>query len=58
MVISKMPSQTVDGIKSVFKLKGNAAAPPTTGHASRGYVGDEDKRSRNQVLDHVSREIC
>jgi hypothetical protein len=28
MVISETPSRTIDGIKGVFKLKGNAAAPP------------------------------
>ena len=28
MAISETPSRTIDGIKSVFKLKGDAAAPP------------------------------
>jgi hypothetical protein len=28
MAISEVPSQTVEGIKSVFKLKGDVAAPP------------------------------
>jgi hypothetical protein len=28
MVISEIPSRTIDGIKSVFKLKGDAAGPP------------------------------
>jgi hypothetical protein len=28
MVISETPSRTIEGIKSVFKLKGDAAAPP------------------------------
>jgi hypothetical protein len=32
MVISKIPSRTVDGIKGAFKLKGDAAAPPDMMH--------------------------